>query len=167
MFKKLTLIMLCALPLGLFAQEKLGHINSKEIISIMPEIPEIEKKVDALGKQWEGEIVKMREEYNDKIKEFQQKQDSMPDGIKQMRMSEIQEIEQKITTFQQTAYNDLRKKQQDMVTPVIDKVRKAINDVAAENNYTYIFDLSAQSIIYQSPKSNDITAQVKKKLALK
>ena len=133
----------------------------------MPEIPEIEKKVDALGKQWEGEIVKMREEYNNKIKEFQQKQDSMPDGIKQMRMSEIQEIEQKITTFQQTAYNDLQKKQQDMVTPVIDKVRKAINDVAAENNYTYIFDLSAQSIIYQSPKSNDITAQVKKKLALK
>jgi outer membrane protein len=109
----------------------------------------------------------MREEYNNKIKEFQQKQDSMPDGIKQMRMSEIQEIEQKITTFQQTAYNDLQKKQQDMVTPVIDKVRKAINDVAAENNYTYIFDLSAQSIIYQSPKSNDITAQVKKKLALK
>ena len=54
-----------------------------------------------------------------------------------------------------------------MVTPVIDKVRKAINDVAAENNYTYIFDLSAQSIIYQSPKSNDITVQVKKKLALK
>ena len=133
----------------------------------MPEIPEIEKKVDALGKQWEGEIVKMREEYNDKIKEFQQKQDSMPDGIKQMRMSEIQEIEQKITTFQQTAYSDLQKKQQEMVTPVIDKVRKAINDVAAENNYTYIFDLSAQSIIYQSPKSNDITVQVKKKLALK
>ena len=167
MFKKLTLIMLCALPLGLFAQEKLGHIKSKEIISIMPEIPEIEKKVDALGKQWEGEIVKMRQEYDNKIKEFQQKQDSMPDGIKQMRMSEIQEIEQKITTFQQTAYSDLQKKQQEMVTPVIDKVRKAINDVAAENNYTYIFDLSAQSIIYQSPKSNDITVQVKKKLALK
>jgi len=46
-------------------------------------------------------------------------------------------------------------------------VRKAITDVAVENNYTYIFDLSAQSIIYQSPKSNDITALVKKKLAIK
>jgi len=158
--------MLCALPLGIFAQDKLGHINSKEIISIMPEIPGIEKKIDELSKQWESEIVKMREEYNTKIKEYQQKQDSMPDGIKQIRMSEIQEMEQRISTFQQTAYTDLQK-QQDMVNPVIEKVRKAITDVAVENNYTYIFDLSAQSIIYQSPKSNDITALVKKKLAIK
>ena len=141
MFKKLTLIMLCALPLGLFAQEKLGHINSKEIISIMPEIPEIEKKVDALGKQWEGEIVKMRQEYDNKIKEFQQKQDSMPDTIKQLRMSEIQGMEERITTFQQTAYSDLQKKQQEMFTPIVEKVKKAITDVAAENKFTYIFDL--------------------------
>ncbi len=167
MSKKLVLLMLCALPLGIFAQDKLGHINSKEIISIMPEIPGIEKKIDELSKQWESEIVKMREEYNTKIKEYQQKQDSMPDGIKQIRMSEIQEMEQRISTFQQTAYTDLQKKQQDMVNPVIEKVRKAITDVAVENNYTYIFDLSAQSIIYQSPKSNDITALVKKKLAIK
>ncbi|MCE5332947.1 MAG: OmpH family outer membrane protein, partial [Bacteroidales bacterium] len=158
---------LCALPLGIFAQDKLGHINSKEIISIMPEIPGIEKKIDELSKQWENEIMKMREEYNTKIKEYQQKQDSMPDGIKQIRMSEIQEMEQRISTFQQTAYTDLQKKQQDLVNPVIEKVRKAITDVAVENNYTYIFDLSAQSIIYQSPKSNDITALVKKKLAIK
>lgn len=167
MLKKLAVLMLCALPLGLFAQEKLGHINSKEIISLMPEIPDIEKKVDVLGKQWESEIMKMREEYNGKIKEFQQKQDSMPDGIKQIRMSEIQELEQRITTFQQTAYSDLQKKQQEMVNPVIEKVKKAINDVAAEGSFTYIFDLSAQSVIYQSPKSNDITAAVKKKLGLK
>ncbi|MGB4414232.1 MAG: OmpH family outer membrane protein [Paludibacter sp.] len=167
MSKKLVLLMLCALPLGIFAQDKLGHINSKEIISIMPEIPGIEKKIDELSKQWESEIMKMREEYNTKIKEYQQKQDSMPDGIKQIRMSEIQEMEQRISTFQQTAYTDLQKKQQDMVNPVIEKVRKAITDVAVENNYTYIFDLSAQSIIYQSPKSNDITALVKKKLVIK
>jgi len=167
MSKKLVLLMLCALPLGIFAQDKLGHINSKEIISIMPEIPGIEKKIDELSKQWESEIMKMREEYNTKIKEYQQKQDSMPDGIKQIRMSEIQEMEQRISTFQQTAYTDLQKKQQDLVNPVIEKVRKAITDVAVENNYTYIFDLSTQSIIYQSPKSNDITALVKKKLAIK
>jgi outer membrane protein len=167
MSKKLVLLMLCALPLGIFAQDKLGHINSKEIISIMPEIPGIEKKIDELSKQWESEIMKMREEYNTKIKEYQQKQDSMPDGIKQIRMSEIQEMEQRISTFQQTAYTDLQKKQQDLVNPVIERVRKAITDVAVENNYTYIFDLSAQSIIYQSPKSNDITALVKKKLAIK
>lgn len=167
MLKKIALIMLCALPLGLFAQDKLGHINSKEIISVMPEVAGIEKTVDELGKKWESEIMKMREEYNAKIKEYQEKQETMPDGIKQIRMSEIQEVEQRINTFQQTAYTDLQKKQQELITPVIDKVKKAINEVGAETNLTYIFDLSSQSIIYQSPKSNDITALVKKKLGLK
>ncbi|MDD3080499.1 MAG: OmpH family outer membrane protein [Paludibacter sp.] len=169
MLKKLALIVLCALPIGLLsAQEvKLGHINSKEIVSLMPEMATIQKTVDDLSKSYEDEIMKMREEYNAKIKEFQDKQDSMPDGIKQVRMSEIQEIEQRITNFQQTAYQELQKKQQDLFAPVADKVRKAINEVGVENNYLYIFDLSTQSILYQSPKSNDITAQVKKKLGLK
>jgi len=50
----------------------------------------------------------------------------MPDGIKQIRMSEIQEMEQRISTFQQTAYTDLQKKQQDMVNPVIEKWEKPL-----------------------------------------
>ena len=76
-------------------------------------------------------------------------------------------MEQRITTTNQNAQTDLQKKSQDLFAPVIEKVRKAINEVGAENGYLYIFDLGAQSIIYQSPKSNDVTALVKKKLALK
>jgi outer membrane protein len=109
----------------------------------------------------------MREEYNVKIKDYQEKQKDMADGIKQVRQSEIQEMEQRIATFQQTAYTDLQKKQQELVNPVIEKVRKAITDVATENKFTYIFDMSSQVILYTAPNSNDITALVKKKLGLK
>jgi len=91
----------------------------------------------------------------------------MPESIKQARQSEIAELEQRITTFQQTASTDLQKKQQELFTPVIDKVKKAINEVGSENGYLYLFDLSTQSIIYQSPKSNDVTPLVKKILGLK
>jgi len=168
MFKKIALVLLFALPISLMAQEvKLGHVNSQEILTIMPERADIEKKINDLQSQWEKELVKMREEYNSKIKEYQEKQATMPESIKQARQSEISEIEQRITTFQQTAYTDLQKKQQEFFAPVVDKVKKAITEVSAEGNYTYVFDLSTQSIIYQSPKSNDLTGAVKKKLGLK
>jgi len=168
MLKKIALLVLCALPISLMAQDgKLGHINSQEILSLMPERVTIEKTISDLQSQWEKELVKMREEYYAKIKEFQDKQATMPESIKTARQSEIGEIEQRITTFNQTASADLQKKQQELFTPVVEKVKKAINEVGAENNYLYIFDLSTQSIIYQSPKSNDISALVKKKLALK
>ncbi len=167
MLKKIFLLMLCALPIGLMAQEvKLGHVNTQEILTAMPEKATIEKKISDLQSQWESELAKMREEYNAKIKDYQDKQATMPESIKQARQSEISDIEQRITAFQQTAYSDLQKKQQELFAPVIDKVKKAINDVASENNYLYIFDISTQSIVYMSPKSNDITPLVKKKLGL-
>lgn len=168
MLKKIALVLLFALPISLMAQDaKLGHINSQEILTIMPERATIEKTISDLQSQWESELVKMREEYNSKIKEYQEKQATMPESIKQARQSEIVEIEQRITTFNQTASADLQKKQQELFTPVIEKVKKAITEVGTENNYLYIFDLSTQSIIYQSPKSNDVTPLVKKKLGLK
>jgi|BarGraIncu00222A_1022003.scaffolds.fasta_scaffold08975_2 outer membrane protein len=168
MFKKIALVLLCALPFSLMAQEvKLGHVNSQEILTAMPERVTIEKTIKDLQDQWEKEMTKMREEYYAKMKEFQDKQATMPESIKQARQSEIAELEQRITTFQQTASTDLQKKQQELFTPVIDKVKKAINEVGSENGYLYLFDLSTQSIIYQSPKSNDVTPLVKKKLGLK
>ena len=168
MFKKIAFALLCALPFTMMAQEtKLGHVNSQEILSLMPERAVIEKKISDLQSQWEKELVKMREEYYAKVKEFQEKQATMPESIKSARQSEIAEIEQRISTFNQTASADLQKKQQELFTPVVDKVKKAINEVGTENNYLYIFDLSTQSIIYQAPKSNDVTPLVKKKLGLK
>jgi len=167
MFKKIALVLLCALPFSLMAQDvKLGHVNSQEILSLMPERTTIEKTISDLQGQWENELVKMREEYNTKIKEYQEKQATMPESIKSARQSEIAEIEQRITTFQQTAYADLKKRQDELFAPVVEKVKKAITEVGADGNYLYIFDMSAQSIIYQSPKSNDITSLVKKKLGL-
>ena len=168
MLKKIALVLLCALPFTLMAQEvKLGHVNSQEILTLMPERTTIEKTLSDLQSQWEKEAVKMREEYVAKVEEFQEKQATMPESIKQARQSEIADIEQRITTLNQTAQTDIQKKQQELFNPVIEKVKKAINEVGTENGYLYIFDLSTQSIVFQSAKSNDVTPLVKKKLGLK
>ena len=166
MMKKTQKQMLSAHNMYALAQDKFGHVNSQEILMAMPERVTIENTLDTLQTQWENEMVKMREEYLAKIKEFQDKQATMPESIKQARQSEIVDLEQRISTFNQTASADLQQKQQELLTPVIDKIRKAIEEVGAENGFTYIFDMAAQSIIYQSPKANDVTPLVKKKLGI-
>ncbi len=167
MLKKLVLMVLCALPISLFAQDaKLGHVNFQEIVSVMPELDKVEKDIADLNTQWKSVLAKMQDEYTAKVKEYQDKQATMAEGIKTALLSEIQDIEQRINTFQQSSYTDLQKKQQELVAPVLDKVKKAIKEVASENNYTYIFDMSTQNIVYNSPKSNDITSLVKKKLGI-
>ena len=168
MIRKFALIIFCGITLSLTAQEsKFGHINSVEILSQMPEKPTIEKSISDLSNQWNAEISKLRDEYYAKIKEYQDKLKNMPESIKAARQSEIAELEKRIASTQKTANEDLQKKQQELFAPVIEKVKKAISDVGAENELLYIFDTSTQGIIYQSPKSNDITELVKKKLGLK
>ena len=66
MIKKIALMLCVAvlLPLGAMAQTlKVGHVNSQEIISLMPEIEVMEKSMKEAGDQWESELLKMREEY--------------------------------------------------------------------------------------------------------
>jgi len=169
MLRKIAFIVVCCLSMSVFSQEpKFGHINSVEILSMMPEKENIEKSINDLNEQWNTELTKLRDEYFTKIKEYQDKLNkNMPESIKAARQSEIAELEKRIATLQKTANDDLQKKQQELFAPVIEKVKKAINEVGTENNLLYIFDLSTQGIIYQSPKSNDITALVKNKLNLK
>ena len=50
---------------------------------------------------------------------------------------------------------------------MLDKVKKAISDVATEGGYTYIFDISTQGVVFQAKTANDITPLVKKKLGVK
>ena len=169
MIKKIALFLLALLPIGMMAQEtKLGHINSQEILSLMPERTEIEKKLSALQDEWEKQLVKSREEYNAKVKEFIDKQATMSESIKQARQAEIADMEQRINTLNQTAQADIGKKYQELSAPMIEKVKKAIDAVGAEGNFTYIFDMATQiqMIVYQSPKSIDVTPLLKKKLNL-
>jgi len=169
MIKKIVLVFFCSLALSVAAQEpKFGHVNSVEILSQMPEQATIEKAITDLNTQWGEEISKLRDEYYVKIKEYQEKlKTNMPESIKAARQSEIADLENRIASLQKKADTDLQKRQQELFAPVIEKVKKAIDEVGIENDYLYIFDISTQSIIFKSPKSNDVTPLVKKKLGLK
>lgn len=168
MLRKIALFAICILSSHTFAQEpKFGHVNSVEILSLMPEKANIEKSLNELNNQWNAELVKLRDEYYTKIKAYQDKLKTMPESIKAARQSEITDLEKRITSLQKTANEELQKKQKELFAPVIEKVKKAIYDVGIENDLLYIFDTSTQGIIFQSPKSNDVTALVKAKLDLK
>ena len=157
MFKKLVIVLLCAMPLSVFAQYKFGTINTQEVFALMPEKATAEKTLQDLAKKYEDEFVKMREEFNKKYKEFMA-QDSLPENIKARRMQEVQELQQRIQNFQQQLF-----------APIEKKLTDAIKSVGTEQKFTYIFDLASPMpvILYHGAPSEDVTAAVKTKLGLK
>lgn len=167
MLRKIAICILSVVSLGLSAQTatelKFGHVNSQELMMDMPQMKEAQTQLEAMAKQYEDELAKMNGEYEKKVTEFQAMKD-VDEGIKKTRITEIQSLEQRITLVKQTAQEQIQKKQEALVAPVIDIVKKAIKEVGDEQGYIYIFDLSVPATVYQSPKSVDITPILKKKL---
>ena len=164
--KKLFIILSLAMVLPVVANaQKIGFVNYQEIVSQMPELKAVEAQMDTLTQQYEGEFLKMRQELENKYKEYQANAETMPESIKEVRASEIGELQQRIEMFQQTAQTDLQNKQRSLMEPVINKLKEAISAVGKDNGYTYIFDATA--MLYTGNDADDVQPLVKAKLGLK
>lgn len=145
--------------------QKFGHVNSQELLLAMPERTTIEKTIEGYAKELESQLKAMEAEWQGKVNDYQTKEATMTPLIKQTKAKEIQDLETRIRTFQQTAQEDLGQKEQELLQPMIEKAKKAIEDVAKENKFTYIFDSSQGSLLYM-PESDNVLPLVKKKLGI-
>ena len=165
MKKNIFLILLCFLTLNAISQNKFGYIDSQELLILMPERKAAEKEVQTFAKSLETQLSVMTAEYQESVQEYQAKESSYTDLIKQDKIAEITALEERIQAFQQNAQQSLQSKEQELLEPILNKARKAIEDVAEEGNFTYIFDKSAGSILY-AKNSENVLSLVKKKLGL-
>jgi outer membrane protein len=164
--KKITfLALLSCLTLNSIAQNKFGYIDSQELLLLMPERKTAENAVQEFAKSLEAQLGSMTAEYQERVQEYQANEATYSDLVKQDKVAEITGLEQRIQTFQQNAQQSLQAKEQELLEPILSKARKAIDDVATEGGFTYIFDKSQGSILYAKDSEN-ILGLVKKKLKL-
>lgn len=147
---------------NLYAQ-KLGHVNSTEILTLLPETKSADSALKKFGELLDSQLQTMSVEYQSKVQDYQSKESLMADAIKQTKIKDIKDLEVRIQEFQQTGQESLQNKKQELYAPVLKKVQDAINAIAKENAYTYIFDTSLGSVLY-AQEANDVSALVKKKL---
>ena len=146
--------------------QKFGHITSEQLLVAMPEYDSAQLKVEELRQHYTLEIERIQVEINKKIEEFSASEASMSDLIKEAKASEIQELQARLQNYSQTAQQDLQQQGGMVMQPVMDKARKAIDEVAKENGLLYVFDLSAGNPIYTSEESLDMLPLVKAKLGV-
>lgn len=164
--KKITyLVLLSFLTLNSIAQNKFGYIDSQELLLLMPERKTAENAVQEFAKSLESQLGSMTAEYQERVQEYQANEATFSDLVKQDKVAEITGLEQRIQTFQQNAQQSLQEKEQELLEPILSKARKAIEDVATEGGFTYIFDKSQGSILYAKDSEN-VLGLVKKKLKL-
>lgn len=167
--KKIALIVCCIAFMGISAaaQTKTGHINTQELISLMSERDSALVKLQAYNNDLVETMQGMEDEYNTKYTEYNRKQAEWTAVVRESKERDIQELVQRIQQFQQSAQQELQQMQGTLMTPVFEKAQAAITKIAKQNALTYVFDLSAGSIIYfDDATSLDLLPLAKKELGI-
>ncbi len=148
--------------------QKFGHINSQELIAVMPETKVAQAELEGMRDKLEAQSKTMQEDFSKKIEEYQQMVSggNTPDPIRTSKEAELQEIQQRMRNFEQDAIQNLQKKEAELLTPIIEKAQKAVQEVGKEQGLLYIFELGAGALVYKADESIDVLPLVKKKLGL-
>lgn len=161
-----TLLLVSFAFLQINAQQ-FGYINSQEIISLMPEVQEANSNLETYSTQLQKRAEQMYKALETKAATLQQKKESGDISPKQMEveLATLQQEEQKLAEFQSQSQGQIQNKQAELLQPILEKVQKAIDEVADEKGYQMVFDAS-QGVILYADDNTDISAQVKAKLGL-
>lgn len=150
-------------------QLKFGHFDSGAFLQSMPEAQTIQKTLDGEQSKMENQLVALQEDFNKQVQKYQQEAKTMTSEQARAKEEELAELSQRIYAFRQSAMQDLQKKQQELVAPLLQKVKDAVQQVGVNNGFTYIFerDGAAGLVVFAGAKSVDVAPLVKQQLGIK
>jgi outer membrane protein len=142
------------------AQAKVAHVDVNDIISKMPAMNDARTQLQKLSATYDNEYKTMTDEYQNKIKKYDQEAGTVTDAVNQTRQTEVQDLIKRITDYRDNAQKELEKKEADLVKPLMDKIKTSIAKVGKAKGFQYVLNAS-DLLLTDGP---DITADVKKDL---
>ena len=149
------------------AQTKYAVINTKYILDKIPEYKEADKKLKALGDQWQSEIDEKQMVLDKMYKNYEAEQFMLSEDLKKKREDELFIKEKELRDLQKKRFGyegDLFKERQKLVKPIQDKVYNVVQKMAIARSYDFILDKSEGiTIIFADPKldkSDDVLKEL-------
>ena len=162
--KSLFIAILMALPMTFsYAQSKVAHIDTQQLIGQMPEVVAAQKQLEELEKTYTNQIESTYKEFQTKAQSYSADSANQTDVTNQARQKELETMQQNINQYRETAAQDLQKKQVEMMRPLYDKAKAAIEKVASAQGFDYVLDATAGGSVIMA-KGKDLMADVKAEL---
>jgi outer membrane protein len=164
---KVALIAICVVFVGNFAkaQSKIGYVNAQQILEMLPEMKTLQTQMQTYEKTFSDQLAAMQSEYQTKGVAYEKSQATMTDAARTAAQTELQDLQQRMASYRDNAQKQVDQKSGELLKPLSDKVKSAIQAVATEKGVNYVFD-SGQIDLIVAPPADDLTAAVKAKLGL-
>jgi outer membrane protein len=142
------------------AQAKIAHVDVTEIMTKLPAMLEAQKQLDKLSQTYQADYKTMGDEYQAKLKKYDAEASTVTDALNAERQKEVADMEKRIQDFGQTAQKELQSKESDLMKPIEEKVKLAIQKVGKAKGFQYVLN-SAGLLLAEGP---NLTADIKKEL---
>ncbi len=161
----ILLILFSAVPVK--AQMKIAYFNSEAIMKDLPDAIDAQEQLNKIVADWQQELNKMQEEWKKKFDEYDKRKLIMTDQRRADTEHELQEMDKKIADYRNKNFGqngELFKKQNELMKPVQDRIFKAVQEVAKEEGYDYVFDKSGDILLMYTNEKYDLTQKIFNKL---
>jgi outer membrane protein len=143
-----------------------GYIDSKKILESMQDSRDAKMRLDNLVTQWQSDL-KVLQDSLKLIKEDFEKKKILTDQLKQQTEKKIGELETAVNNFKIQKFGETGEyflKQTEFMKPVQDRIFKAIETVAKDGSFDYVFDRSSDIMLLYVNENYDLTAKVIKEI---
>jgi len=149
--------------------QKIGYIDSKFILSKMPEYKQASSELGAQSTKWQTEIETLRNEVDKLRKEFMAEEVLFTDDMKKERQTAIAKKDKEAKDAQNKAFGFeglYFLKKQELVKPLQDKIFEAVEKVCKKKKVAIMFDKAGDLVMIYTNPAHDYTDFVLEELGL-
>lgn len=160
-------ILLMILAPTVKAQLKIGYVDSDAIMKQLPDYQDTQKKLDAIIKEWQEELSKMEKDWKTKYDDYDKRKLILSEQKRVDTEKELVQMENQISKYRQDKFGvkgELFQKQEDLMKPLQNRIFNAIQEVAKDGDYDFIFDRSGNILFLYAKEQYDVTNLVLEKL---
>lgn len=166
---RISICLALAVPSLVMSQAKIAFVTTDAIMKQLPDAQDAQKQLDQFVVDWQGELNKLQQDWQKKLDDYDKRKLIMTEQRRADAEKELRDLEQKVAEFRNKKFGqngDLFLKQNELMKPVQDRVFKAIQDVALEEGYDYVFDKSGEILLMYANAKFDLTPKVLAKLTV-
>jgi outer membrane protein len=144
--------------------QRIAFVNSSTIFQNLPAAKDAQRRIDALTKPLQDSLAAMQQDLETRYNEYQKKEGLMTDAAKKVEQQKLVDLQQQIGQFRTDKFGadgEVAKKSEEIIGPIRETIKKAIEAVAKQERYNFVFDKTdqIQILLYGDPK-DDITFKV-------
>ena len=154
------------IPSNLFADIKIGYVNSNRIMAEFEPVRDIQIELEKEQRKLEVEFNRLLGSIDSLKKDYERQRLLMSEERRTARENEIINLEKSAQEFQMKKFGpdgDIVRMQNQQLQPILEKVQTAIDNIAKERGFDYVLDAMTGSILYALPQY-DLTEDILKEL---